>query len=49
MALQPYQRTRNGLPTGGFTLSTTGATDGDTVAGGGRPEPESGTPVNMEN
>ena len=39
----------NGLPTGGFTLSKTGADDAVNVARRGRPESESDTPVNIGN
>jgi hypothetical protein len=46
---QPYQRTSDALPTGGFTLSKIGACGGAAIAGGGRPESETDTPVNIEN
>jgi len=39
----------DGLPTGGFTLSKTGADDEVNVARRGRPESESYTPVNIGN
>jgi len=43
------KRTLGGLPTGGFTLSEIGAGDAGHVVGGGRPELESNTPVNIGN
>jgi hypothetical protein len=46
---KPCVRTLNRLPTVGFTLSTFGAADGGTVIGGGRPESEIDTPVNIGN
>ena len=46
---KPCQRTANELPTGGFTLSKFGARDRVLIAGGGRPELESYTPVNIGN
>jgi hypothetical protein len=46
---KPCQRTADGLPTGGFTLSKFGARDKVLVAGGGRPELEINTPVNIGN
>ena len=46
---KPCQRTANELPTGGFTLSKFGACDRVLIAGGGRPESEIDTPVNIGN
>ena len=46
---KPCQRTADELPTGGFTLSKFGARDRVLVAGGGRPELEIYTPVNIGN
>jgi len=46
---KPCQRTADELPTGGFTLSKFGACDRVLVAGGGRPELEIYTPVNIGN
>jgi hypothetical protein len=45
----PCQRTADGLPKGGFTLSKIGASQAGWPARGGRPESESDTPVNIEN
>ena len=46
---KPCQRTVHELPTGGFTLSKFGARDRVLLAGWGRPELESYTPVNIGN